>query len=36
MSMTYKFDVELQKVKKESEELAKELADERKAHGMLR
>ena len=35
-TVTYQCDVELQRVKKESEELAKDLADERKAHDTLR
>ena len=35
-TVTYQCDVELQRVKKESEELAKDLADERKAHHTLR
>ena len=35
-TVTYQCDVELQRMKKESEELAKDLADERKAHDMLR
>ena len=34
--VTYQCDVELQRVKKESEELSKDLADERKAHDTLR
>ena len=35
-TVTYQCDVELQRVKKESEELSKDLADERKAHDTLR
>ena len=35
-TVTYQCDGDLQRMKKESEELAKDLADERKAHDTLR
>ena len=35
-TVTYQCDVELQRMKKESEELSKDLANERKAHDTLR